>query len=667
LYNINLVTGQGTLIGNVGNGATPVQGLAIQNDLGGVPAIGLGGTAASPTLVRFNTATPGTTTTVSITGVNASETLVGIDFRPQTGQLFGLGVNATGNTSTLYRLDPQTGTATGIGTAGQIAFVDGSANPVDLPDPAAAGYGFDFNPTVDRIRVTTSTGLNFRVNPNNGAPVDGDLNLGTGSVPGTNTDALINGSGSTGVSGAAYTNSFGQTLGVNGPTSQYTLDAASNTLFVQNPPNAGTQTLGVPVTLSNAPLNFDNVNGFDIPASGRVSTSGTQAVGSGFAALTVGGVSSIYQIDLTSGAATLLGPAATALSGLTLAEVPDEVIVTVNSEGKLIIEGTNDNDIVTITGIPPGVAGSGMYLVTTKQGVQPQQTQTVSGVTGDICVNLRGGNDQLTMNNVYVNGSIIIEMESGNDTVTLGDLDVVSSSEDLEVNLGTGNDELNGRRNFIGGDQTLVGGDGDDTFTFEGIASPFTLGTSAAGNANWVTGEGNDTVTVLYAFIAGAFAIDLGGGTDSLDIFGSAASGNVVFLGGAGSDTLTVDTNFFDAALLVDTGADNDTIFLANGLGIDIGTIITGAGDDSITVRNETQGRADIDTGSGDDTVDVQSSAVNQFFALLGDDDDELTLFGNLVQIEADLDGGAGTADRLIDLGNDVRGELRTRNFELFG
>jgi hypothetical protein len=335
--------------------------------------------------------------------------------------------------------------------------------------------------------------------------------------------------------------------------------------------------------------------------------------------------------------------------------------------GQLKVEGSSDDDIVTITGIPAGVPGTGMYEVTTQQGSQLPQTQTVTGVTGDIRVNLRAGNDQLTMNNAFVNGAIVIEMESGNDTVTLGNLDVVSTAQDLAVNLGAGNDVLDGKRIFIGRDQLLVGGDGDDSFTFDGIESPFTLGTSAAGNANWLTGEGDDTVHVVYAFIVGAFAIDLGGGTDSLDIFGSAVSGNVVFLGGVGSDSLTVDTNFFDAAVFLDTGADNDTIFLANGLGTDISTINTGAGDDEVTVQNETAGRSNIDTGSGDDIVDVRSSAVDQFFALLGDDDDELTLFGNLVQIEADLDGGAGSADRLIDLGNDVRGELRTRNFELFG
>jgi Ca2+-binding RTX toxin-like protein len=325
LYSINLVSGAGTFVGNVGNGTTAVQGMAIQNDLGGIPAIALD--AAGPNLVRTNTATPGTTTTVAITGINASETVVGIDFRPQTGQLFGLGINGPGNTGTLYRIDPQTGTATAIGTVGSIAFVDAAAAPVDLPDPATAGYGFDFNPTVDRVRVTTSTGLSFRVNPNTGAPVDGDLGGAAGSVAGSNPDGNINGSGATGVSGAAYTNSFGQVL-TGGATTLYTLDAAGNQLLIQNPPNAGTQTTPVPITLGGSPLDFTNVNGFDIPASVSVATSNSPATGFGFATLTVAGVTKVFRINLSTGVATDLGTVgagAASLAGLTLADSPAQV------------------------------------------------------------------------------------------------------------------------------------------------------------------------------------------------------------------------------------------------------------------------------------------------------------------------------------------------------
>ena len=96
-----------------------------------------------------------------------TETLVGIDYRPETGQLYGLGIDPVAETGTLYRIDPQTGAASlaVAGTASLITFAT-----EDFP-PATAGYGVDFNPNVDQLRVVTATGLNFRVDPATGLPV----------------------------------------------------------------------------------------------------------------------------------------------------------------------------------------------------------------------------------------------------------------------------------------------------------------------------------------------------------------------------------------------------------------------------------------------------------------------------------------------------------------
>jgi hypothetical protein len=156
---IDLTTG--AVSGALPIGSGGIVGLALQKPAGR-PMIAL--SATGDQLVRFSSAAPGTTTTVSVTGIVAGEALVGIDFRPQTGQLFALGVNDVANTGTTYLLDPQTGAATSVGTANQVAFVDGSAVAIDLPG-TSAGWGFDFNPAVDRIRVVTGTGLNFRLNP----------------------------------------------------------------------------------------------------------------------------------------------------------------------------------------------------------------------------------------------------------------------------------------------------------------------------------------------------------------------------------------------------------------------------------------------------------------------------------------------------------------------
>ena len=308
LYSIDLTNGQATLLGSPG---TNLSGLTALSNSPGQALVALSGT----NLLRFNSTTPGTTTTVGLTAFNGSETLVGIDYRPATGQLYALGVNAVANTASLYLVDPQTGVTSGIGPNGSIAFLlaDG-VTPVDLPDPATSGYGFDFNPAVDRVRVTTGSGLNFRANPNNGQAIDGDL-----ANTGVQTDGAINGlaAGSTGVSGASYTNSFGQPL-TGGVTTLYTLDSDADQLLIQTPPNNGTQTSPLALTLSGAPLNFSGVNGFDIPSTVAVSSNNAAATGSATAILNVGGTTGLYTINLATGAATFLGATASAIQGLAI-------------------------------------------------------------------------------------------------------------------------------------------------------------------------------------------------------------------------------------------------------------------------------------------------------------------------------------------------------------
>lgn len=119
------------------------------------------------------------------------------------------------------------------------------------------------------------------------------------------------------MTGAAYTNSFGQTVGIGGVTTLYTLDASSNVLSIQNPPNNGTQTLSKAVTLNSAALDFTTVNGFDIAPDVKVDTNNTPVTGGkAYAVLTAEGVTNLYAIDLVSGAAAVIGPAFGGARGL---------------------------------------------------------------------------------------------------------------------------------------------------------------------------------------------------------------------------------------------------------------------------------------------------------------------------------------------------------------
>ena len=215
------------------------------------------GVDGSNNLVSFSLATPGTVSPTPITGLVAGDTIVGIDFRPATGGLYALGSG-----SRLYTINTATGAATQVGSAGAFTL-------------SGTAFGFDVNPVVDRIRVVSDTGQNFRLNPNNGAVagIDVPLNPGTPSVV-----------------GSAYTSNFpGATS-----TTLYALDSGTDTLLIQNPPNNGTLT---PVGPTG--VDFGTAAGFDILTVGGVNTA--------YATLVVGGTPGLYTIDLGTGAAALVG------------------------------------------------------------------------------------------------------------------------------------------------------------------------------------------------------------------------------------------------------------------------------------------------------------------------------------------------------------------------
>lgn len=245
LYQLDLTSGKATDLGML---ATPIIGLAIPTSPVAYAV------DATNNLHIFNFMSPGTPVTKAITGLQAAETVVGIDMRPATGQLYALG-----STGRLYVINTSTGVTAMVGVA-PVAVLSGS------------DFGFDFNPVVDRIRIVSDTGQNLRVNPNDGllAATDTSLNPGTPNV-----------------TAAAYLNNYPGTT----TTTLFDIDSTTDMLYTQNPPNNGTLVavgaLGIDVTA---------MNGFDIGGTSNM----------GYAILTAGSASKIYSINTTTGAATAI-------------------------------------------------------------------------------------------------------------------------------------------------------------------------------------------------------------------------------------------------------------------------------------------------------------------------------------------------------------------------
>ncbi len=137
------------------------------------------------------------------------------------------------------------------------------------------------------------------------------------------------------------------------------------------------------------------------------------------------------------------------------------------------------------------------------------------------------------------------------------------------------------------------------------------------------------------------------------------------FLGGVGSDVIVFDSNFLTVSLLLSGGNDNDRLEVRHSLNPALVQLDGGLGADHLVVLNLTAQTVSLTGGAQDDTADVRSSALDSLFADLGDGNDTLIAFGNLVDQLVDLDGGAGNADRFNNQGNAFTGIFRRRNFEL--
>ena len=250
---------------------------------GEASALAVYGITTTNSLVSFDSASPGIiTSTVSITGLNFGQTLRGIDFRPVDGLLYGMSSD-----SRLYTINQVSGAATAIGSAGAFT-LNGTS------------FGFDFNPVPDRIRVTSDTDQNLRLNPITGALASTDPNLAYAVGD-------VNGRANPNVVGSAYTNSFSGTL----TTTLYNIDSVLDILVIQNPPNIGTLN-----TVGSLGFNTSDQVGFDIFFFGN------QA----FASLTApGAASSLFGINLTTGAATAIGAIGNSLqiTDIAIQQVPE--------------------------------------------------------------------------------------------------------------------------------------------------------------------------------------------------------------------------------------------------------------------------------------------------------------------------------------------------------
>ncbi len=241
------------------------------------PAVGL---LTNNQIATFDTATPGVITLRAVSGLQSvSEHIVGLDLRPATGNVYlvsvpvGVVANALVRT---YVLDVTTGAATIVG-----------AIPNTVPGAADVVSSMDFNPVVDRIRFVNVNDENFRINPNSGTLSADDPNL--------------NPAGTQIIAEAYDRNVPGPPGSPPGKTTLYGISRATSSLVTQGGVDgaaSGGANGGAIVTVGALGVTLDP------GADGGLDISPTTGIA--YATLRTAGVSRLYTISLTTGAATVV-------------------------------------------------------------------------------------------------------------------------------------------------------------------------------------------------------------------------------------------------------------------------------------------------------------------------------------------------------------------------
>ena len=443
---------------------------------------------ASNKLQSFNLDTPGTNrSTVQIVGMQAGENIVGIDYRPADGLLYGVG-----STGRIYTLNPSTGAATLKATLA----ADASDTTAPFTTLSGAEFGVDFNPAADRLRIVSNTGQSLRINIDTGA---------------TTTDGSINGGpATTTVTAAAYTNSFAGT----GSTTLFVLDSASSTLFTQNPPNNGT--LATPVATGVAP---GAIGGFDIDARNN----------RGYAVLSAGTDRNLYAINLaaTEKAATLITRLDTTeeIRGLAIRAVQAPLVYGLTDGARLVsfrpTAPTTFASDVAITGLSGGEKLLGID-VRPKDNLLYGITSGGRIVTIDVATGAATAKATLAADvaDVTLPFSLISGSEFAVDFNPVADrLRVISNTgQSLRINVDTGATTTDGSINRAGATPVVTAAAYTNSFAGTGATMLFVADT-ASDNLALQNPPNDGTLTNIGPFgidVTGDAGMDIAGGANGL-------------------------------------------------------------------------------------------------------------------------------------------------------
>lgn len=298
------------------------------------------------------------------------------------------------------------------------------------------------------------------------------------------------------------------------------------------------------------------------------------------------------------------------------------------SGGNLVIDGDNAANRISVES-----AGTGKIAVrgfqTQINGV-PGGIKVFTGVTGDIQIQLDGGDDLVRVTNLITPGGVLVGLGEGND-------EVVTGRDKLQ-----GNDRFAGSPSgplYVKGALRLYGGEGQD-LVYQSDAHIAGLGVTNLGG-------GNDT---LFTQRPGGSAqnVDYGrnlsilpaGGDDVIDILGMSVEDDLTINDGSGRLYLYIRSLDVHGNFTITSAAQADSVDVSATNVRNQFVVNSGAGHDRVRL-SVIANKLHVNLGDGDDGCELASANVKQS-TLFGGAGNDVFLARYAYGVDAYFSGGSG-------------------------
>jgi hypothetical protein len=322
------------------------------------------------------------------------------------------------------------------------------------------------------------------------------------------------------------------------------------------------------------------------------------------------------------------------------------------SGGHLHIEGDDASNVITIESYRNGIIqvrgfsdpGTATPTVVNRGA---NALRLFYGVTGDIVIHMKGGNDLVRVTNLVVSGNLTIDLGSGYDQLATGRDALIGAarfggtlpgplyvSGELKISSGSEIDSVFQSDTHVLGRSEIDLGSGDDTLTMQRPAFSG-MNVEYFGDLTLRPQEGNDNINIT-GFISRSVTVDDESGQLNLNINSADIYGTLKVLSTGANDSIRVATTNVRGDIHIDSGAGND-LFLFFGLANDI-KVHSGDGNDSVQVTSSAIDELIVSLGSGNDVLDLASLFARDI-SVHGDDGDDVFNVAGVRAEEADFYG----------------------------